>query len=606
MCSIIGYHNTKLTINDVEELNNSMQYRGPDNSTVNEYKLDKKNLFLGHNRLSIQDLDVKANQPMENDRFVIIFNGEIYNHLEIRNSLDFNNFKTHSDTETLLYAFSEIGVEGTLKKLIGMFAIALFDKINDKLYLIRDRVGIKPLYYTLQNGEFAFSSQLNGMASHLKSKRDDKSLVQFISFGYLPDDSSYYQKIKKLPPAHYLVFDSSEIHLNKYWEIPENKIDISYEDAKEKTEELIRSSINYRMLSDLEVGAFLSGGVDSSLVASIMQQSTSQKIKTFSIGFEDKQYDESVYAKDVAKYIGSDHYEYIFNKNDLKNIVNDCKIALDEPFGDASTLPMLILSKMTKNEVTVALSGDGGDELFLGYERYFFTQKYHNIFTKIPSPLRVSIAKLFQISNNDKLEKLSYPLKNLSFENLYSILYSSVKPWELSKIFNEDFIHSVVGTNTPSLLQLQNIDIDFNTDDIIGNLSKLDFYRYLPDDILTKVDRSSMFYSLEARVPLLDHRIVEFAYSLPTDIKLKNGPKSILKDILYDQVPKHLIERPKKGFSVPLKHWFRNELKEEIYDIVYNLDDTIFNKKHILKLLDLHINHNRNYEYVFWNLMRLI
>jgi asparagine synthase (glutamine-hydrolysing) len=599
MCSILGYSNTSLSQSEVVALNHSMSHRGPDDSTVKEYSLKTNNLFLAHNRLSIQDLESHANQPMENQRYVIVFNGEIYNHFELRERCNYS-FKTHSDTETLLALFSEFGIKESISKLIGMFAIALFDKVEEKLYLIRDRVGIKPLYWTYQNGEFAFSSELKGFAPHLKEQKNDKALIQFMSLGYIPKDNSYYENIYKLEPAHYLIFYGKEIEIKRYWTLPSQKIDISYQEAVEESERLIRSSVNYRLLSDLEVGSFLSGGVDSSLVSAIMQDISDKPIKTFTIGFEDRAYNEAGYAKEVAKHIGSDHYEYIFGVNDVKSLLEDFDNYYDEPFGDASALPTMLLSKFTKEHVTVALSGDGGDELFLGYDRYFITQKYYHLFKKLPQFSRSILSQLCRVSNRDKLEKIAYPLKHLNEINLYSVISSSTKPWELETLFSKEFVYEYF--NKPSFLSLQEIDT-FNSNDIFDNFSKIDFYRYLADDILTKVDRASMKYSLEARVPLLDHRIVEFAYSLPTELKLQNGAKSILKDILYKYVPKELIDRPKMGFSVPLKEWFRGELKDILYSKIESMDDR-FNKKYLKKLFDEHQN-GKNYEYVFWNIMRI-
>ena len=603
MCSILGYFNSKLSFKECEQLNLSMSHRGPDNSTVKEYKLNDKNLFLGHNRLSIQDLATHANQPMENEKYSIVFNGEVYNHLEIRKKLNYSTFRTTSDTETILWAFTELGIKQALEKFIGMFAIGLFDKIEQKLYLIRDRVGIKPLYYTVQDGEFAFSSELKGFSEHLKQKTSNKALVQFMTLGYIPNDNSYYEGIKKLPAGHFLELkiDNLELKISKYWDLPKEKIHISYTEAVEETERLIRSSIKYRLLADVEAGSFLSGGVDSSLVSAIMQQESIQKIKTFSIGFEDKAYDESIYAKEVARHIGSKHYEYNFTASDALDLLDDFDKYYDEPFGDASSLPTMLLSQKTKQQVTVALSGDGGDELFLGYDRYFITNNYYNKLNKLPQIVRNILSTIGKYSKRDKLKKISYPLKNLNEQNLYALLYSSTKPWELENLFDKDFLQESLGKSDLSLLDILEYKLD--GDNLLDSLSRLDFNRYLTDDILTKVDRASMAYSLEARVPLVDHRIVEFAYSLAPKLRLKNGPKSILKDILYKQIPKELIERPKRGFSVPLKHWFRNELKDKVYEKINSLDDR-FNKKYLMKIFNEHQN-GRNFEYVLWNILRV-
>ncbi|ADG94196.1 asparagine synthase (glutamine-hydrolyzing) [Arcobacter nitrofigilis DSM 7299] len=601
MCSILGYFNTALSYSEVVKQNSIMVHRGPDDTIVKEYKFLNKNLYFGHNRLSIQDLENHANQPMENERFIIVFNGEIYNHFEIRTQLQFSKFRTTSDTETILWAFTEFGIEKAIEQFIGMFAIGLFDKIAQKLYLIRDRVGIKPLYYTMQKGEFSFASELKGFGEHLKKTTSNKALIQFMTLGYIPNDNSYYDGINKLPPAHYAIFDGVNIDIKKYWDLPEEKINISYNEAVKETEQLIRSSIKYRLLADVEVGSFLSGGIDSSLVSSIMQQESSQKLKTFSIGFEDKFYDESVYAKEIAKYIGSEHYEYKFGIQDVFKLLEDFDKFYDEPFGDASSLPMLLLSDKTKDYVTVALSGDGGDELFLGYDRYFTTESYYKKLKQIPQSLRTILSVIGKYSGQDKLKKISYPLKQLSEQNLYALLYSSTKPWELNSLFDKEFSRESFGKYEVSLQDILEYELD--GDSLIDSLSRLDFHRYLPDDILTKVDRASMSYSLEARVPLLDHRIVEFAYSLPIKLKLKHGPKSILKEILYKEVPKELIERPKRGFSVPLKHWFRKELKDIVYDKIQSLDER-FNKQYLNKIFQDHQN-GKNFEYVLWNIMRI-
>ena len=599
MCSIMGYYNTKQSIDEIRELNSTLSHRGPDNGAIREYSFGENRLFLAHNRLAIQDLDIAANQPMESDRFSIVFNGEIYNHMELRELCD-SSWQTHSDTETLLVLFNKFGIEESISKLIGMFAIALFDKHKQKLYLIRDRVGIKPLYWTYQNGEFAFASELKGFTPYLKREQNSKALIQFMSFGYAPAPNSYYKDIYKLEAGYILIFDGKNIEKKRYWSLPNSKIKISYQEALEETQRLIRSSIKYRLLSDLEVGSFLSGGIDSSLVSSIMQQLSTKPIKTFTIGFEDKNYNETKFAKDVAIHINSNHHEYVFGVDDVITLMDSMDRYYDEPFGDASALPTMLLSKFTKESVTVALSGDGGDELFLGYDRYFFTDKYYNIFKKMPQFSRNILSYLGKLSKQNRLEKIAYPIKHLTKDNLYSVIASYTKPWEMESLFSKEFVRE--SFRESSYREFQQIE-EFSANDSFDNFSKIDFYRYLPDDILTKVDRASMRYSLEARVPLLDHRIVEFAYSLPTEIKLKNGAKSILKDILYKQIPRELIDRPKMGFAVPLKHWFRGEMREILADKIESLDSR-FNKVYLKKLFDEH-QKGKNYEYVFWNLMRL-
>jgi asparagine synthase (glutamine-hydrolysing) len=600
MCSILGYYNSNQTFEEIENINRTLTHRGPDNSSLVEYQFGENKLFLGHNRLAIQDLDPIANQPMQTNRFAIVFNGEIYNHLELRKRCNISSWQTRSDTETLIVLFEQFGIEKTLSMLIGMFAIALFDKKEDKLYLIRDRVGIKPLYWTHQNGEFVFASELKGFAPYLKQNLSDKSLIQFMSFGYTPANGSYYKDIYKLKAGHYIKFDGNGVYQTRYWHLPKGKIDIEYEGAVDEVERLIRSSIKYRLLSDIEVGSFFSGGIDSSLVSAIMQEQSNQPIKTFTIGFKDKDYNEAIFAKEVAKHIGSDHYEQIFEVNDVISLMSDMDKYYDEPFGDASALPTMLLSKFTQEKVSVALSGDGGDELFLGYDRYFFVYRYYYLLRKFPQFSRDILSFLFRYSNQDKLEKMAYPIKHLTQENLYSTIASYTKPWMINSMFNIEFVRE--SFQESSYLEFQEI-INFDNIDPFENFSKIDFYRYLPDDILTKVDRASMRYSLEARVPLLDHRLVEFAYTLPTEIKLKNGAKSILKDVLYKHIPQTLIDRPKMGFAVPLKKWFRAEMKDMLQDKIESLDER-FNKEYLRKLFEQH-QKGKNYEAIFWNLMRL-
>jgi asparagine synthase (glutamine-hydrolysing) len=422
-----------------------------------------------------------------------------------------------------------------------------------------------------------------------------------MSFGYTTGFNTSFKNIKKLPPSHILEYDGRDISIKKYWDLSYENIEIDYEEAVKETYRLINDSVKLRLLSDLEVGCFLSGGIDSSLIASIMQKNSSSKINTFSIGFENKKYDESIYAKNVANHLNTNHYNYIFKEEDVFNLINENKSSFDEPFGDASALPMNLLARETKKSVTVALSGDGGDELFIGYDRYFKTQKFLNLFSKIPLPLRKFSSLLFNISNIDKIEKLSYAVKHPNVLNAYSILFTHIKPWELKNIFNFEFLENS--------LYKQNFDLEYLLGFHLNSMSnfkkfrQIDLNSYLCDDILTKVDRMTMKHSLEARVPILDHRIIEFANSIPTKIHLKYGSKSILKTILNQYIPRNLYDRPKAGFAVPLKHWFRGKLKDVIKDKINNLDHR-FNKKYLNKIFLEH-QKGKNFEYVLWNILQL-
>lgn len=595
MCSIAGYFNPRLTLPDYEALNATMAHRGPDFSQVKEYGFLDKKIYLAHNRLSIQDLSEEGNQPMESERYVIVFNGEIFNHKKIRTQLKRRDFTSTSDTQTVLYAFEEWGIERTIKKINGMFAIALFDKEENRLYLFRDRMGIKPLYYSFQKGEFAFASTPKGLPAHLRDRQNQKALIQLMSLTYIPSTNCYYEDVKKVNPGEFVTFDGADIKISKYWTIDSGKLDISYEESVERVEELLEKAVARRLLADVEVGCFLSGGVDSSLVTALAAKHSSKRIKTFSIGFNEKGYDESGYANKVANILGTDHRDFIFKAEDALSLLDDYREAYDEPFGDASALPMMLLSRETAKEVKVALSGDGGDELFLGYDRYFFTQNYFKKFNLIPKVVRQPLGEILKFTGKDRLDKISYPFKNPTPENVYSVISTAVKPWELNNIFAKDFIKE----QEYSYLNLLEMDYELDKKKLIEGFGYVDLKRYLPDDILTKVDRASMYYSLEARVPLLDYKVARLANKLPLEHRQN---KQILKTVLGKYIPEDLINRPKQGFSVPLKKWFRKELKDLLLDKIDSLDER-FNKEHLRKMAKEHIEKKRNYEYVFWNLL---
>lgn len=592
MCSIAGCFAPKISQDDFLKLNQKMKVRGPDHSGFVKTSMKGKNLYLAHNRLSILDLSPSGNQPMENERFIIVFNGEIYNHNKIRKTCK-QELTSTSDTQSILCSFTQNGIKKTLSKLNGMFAIALFDKHEQKLYLMRDRMGVKPLYYTHKKGEFAFASTTAGISSHLKGKVNDDAIVSFVSLGYIPASHSYYDGVYKLAQASYLVFDGESVQIKPYWQTP-TMVDekISHDNIAVTLEKAVKG----RLIADVSVGALLSGGVDSSLVCAIASKYTKEPLKTFGLSFDYKDYDEGMYAKKIAKILGTNHRQIKMGVNDLRKTIKRHYETFDEPFGDASSLALIFLLEFVKDKVKVVLSGDGGDELFLGYERYNFVQKYHKKFSHIPSFVRKPLALGLKYSSNDRLEKLSFAFNKPSIENLYALTSTAIKPWELDKVFSKDFLDTQL-----NYLDLARIKYKIRKKHLLWDLSYIDQMRYLCDDILVKVDRISMAYSLEARTPLLDYKLVELANKLPLGMR-KN--KQILKTMLEQYLPKSLIYRPKKGFSVPLKHWFRNELKEEIYDSVSSLDER-FNKPKIKRLLDLHMSGAKNYEYLLWNLLQL-
>ncbi len=611
MCGISGFidFTKKSDLTILKKMNDTMYHRGPDGEGLRIYNTPNAIIGFGHRRLSIIDLSSGGSQPMEYEHLHIVFNGEIYNYIEIRNELLKlgYDFKSNSDTEVILKSVDAWGIEKAANKMNGMWAFAIYNSVENKMFLCRDRIGEKPLHYTIKNNIFLFASEIKAFSVSFLGEINHKSNIQFLSLGYVPSPDTYYSNISKLPPASYLEIDCSTLHfsIKNYWNpiCAKNNL-ITYEEAKYTTEELLKSSVNYRLIADVEVGSFLSGGIDSSLITAIAQKNTHKKIKTFSIGFDVDKYDESKYAKKVADYLKTEHQEYIFTSKDFLDELTNYLENQDEPFGDSAILPTMILSKMTKEKVTVALSGDGGDELFAGYTRYFFTKKYYEIFHELPNPINKIISKLLSLVNKEISNKLHYPITHPLLENFYSVLYTSIKPWELDSIFQSEYLVQNLKNN--SLFTLLNMEAKIDKNDIIGSLMKIDKMQNLPEMMLHKVDRATMRYSLEARAPLLDYRLVEYLQQIPTKILTKgNIPKSILKDILYNYVPKEYFDRPKSGFSIPLKEWFKNELKEKVVYKINSLDSSIYNKKSIAKMYKMHLDGKANYQAFLFNLIQI-
>jgi asparagine synthase (glutamine-hydrolysing) len=601
MCGIAGSINYSLQDRAIKQLN----HRGPDSHGV----WTNDNIELIHLRLAIIDLTEGGHQPMCFKNWSITFNGEIYNYIEIRNELLKlgYSFCSNSDTEVILKSIDAWGIDTAVNKMNGMWAFAVYNSENKKMYLCRDRIGKKPLHYTFKNNTFLFSSEIKAFPDSYLGDINPLSNIKFLSLGYVPSPDTYYSNISKLPPASYLEIDCTTLQysIKKYWTLSNEKnYALSYEEAKNTTEDLLKSSIKYRLLADVEVGSFLSGGIDSSLITALAQKNSSKIIKTFSIGFDVDKYDESKYAKKVAEFIGTEHQEYIFTSKDILNELTKYLDNHDEPFGDSAILPTMILSKMTKEKVTVALSGDGGDELFAGYSRYFFTKKYQQIFNKIPKTINKIIAQLLPIVNKEISNKLQYPITHPTIDNFYSVLYTCIKPWELNSIFNSEYLLQNLKNN--SLYTLLNIQETINENDIIGSLMKIDKLQNLPEMMLHKVDRATMAYSLEARAPLLDYRLIEYTNQVPTDILTKGDvSKPILKDLLFKHIPKEYFDRPKSGFSVPLKEWFKNELKQHVENKIATLDSGIYNKSNIKNMYKMHLEGKANYQAFLFNLIQI-
>lgn len=604
MCGIAGFcdFNKKQNKNNLVGMTDVLHHRGPDDSGYEFFENKDYNLGLGHRRLSIQDLSKHGHQPMfdNSHQHAIIYNGEVYNFKEFYDELESDgiSFSSHSDTEVILNLYIKYGDE-FVNKLIGMFSIVIYDMKEQKLKIFIDRAGVKPLYYYFQDGLLLFASEMKSFfeIDDVKKEIDMNSLGLYFQYSYVPLPYSIFKNIYKLTPGNMIAFDlnSQTYTQNQYWCVEtyynQEKTHKDYETVKNEVLDLLQSSFNYRMVSDVPVGVFLSGGYDSSAVAAILQSSSKTKLKTFSIGFENKSIDEAPHAKAIANHLGTEHYEYYVTEQDSLDLVTELAIINDEPLGDVSSIPTYLVSKLAKEHVTVALSGDGGDEIFGGYPKYFVGKKTYTTSAKIPLLLKKVFKSLLSSLNPALLEKIYKVLfrKNLTnfngklkkFLNILDAL-----PKDIFKISNQYFLQNEVskfinGYETEYKTIYDNFDMV--NGDYLDKSMCIDFQTYMYQ-ILMKVDRASMAVSLESREPLLDHRIIEYVSQIPSEIKLKNGPKGILKDIVHGYIPKELLERPKQGFVPPFENWLKGPLKsmlEEYSSKKYIEDQAIFNYKEI-------------------------
>lgn len=570
MCGLTGYysHDHSFSGIDIQAMTNALTHRGPD---AFGYYNDEV-CSLGHRRLSIIDLSENANQPMHSadNRYVMVYNGEVYNYQEIATELKQNynvNFKTASDSEVILEAFANYGSE-FVKKLNGMFAIAIYDKIKNELYLFRDRIGIKPVYYFWDGKNFAFASELKALIKNTKIPLEinQNAIYQFLHLGFIPAPQSIYKSIKKMESGTWLKISKNKIESSNYWSINEQIALQTINKEKEaivKLSELLMSSVQYQIKSDVPFGVFLSGGIDSSLITANAVNLSGVKVNTFSIGFQENKYNESIYAKAVANYLGTNHHEFIVSHKDAIDLIDTLFDAYSEPFADSSAIPTLLVSKLAKQHVTVTLSGEGGDELFLGYGAYKWAKRLNQPF--INTFRRQIAATLSMLSSkySRHANYFLYPSENLQYSHILSQEQYFFSLPELDKILTKNFTNSPETKNT-ELLNNFGIEID-NLKRPLLPMEKqaiFDLHFYLQGDLLTKVDRGSMHFSLETRVPYLDHRIIEFSLNLSPSLKYKDGTtKYLLKEILYQYVPKKFFDRPKQGFAVPMEKWLKNELR---------------------------------------------
>lgn len=606
----------------------SLHHRGPDDRGL--WSDSDAGIALGHARLSIVDLSPAGHQPMvsANGRWVIVYNGEIYNAGELRRRLTLSgiSFRGHSDTEAILEAVAAWGIEDTVKLMIGMFAFAVWDRLECNLYLARDRLGIKPLYWGRFGQLFLFGSELKALRAHpgWKPEIDRDALVGFMRHSYVPAPLSIFNGIAKLKPGHILTLrQDQEPEIQSYWDLRQIAVagvrqpsKNSDRDAEDKLDGLLRDAVGRRMVADVPLGALLSGGVDSSLVVALMQAQAERPVKTYSIGFREQAYDEASYAKKVAKHLGTDHTELYVEPEHALEILPQLSTWYDEPFADASQIPTYLVSEMTRHHVTVALSGDGGDELFAGYNRYFWARAMRDKTGYLPLLLRQFAAGVIESvppsawdqvaaivpgrwrpnHPGDKLHKLAAIMKEHSADAIFRWLISQwQKPTDL-----------VIGGREPvTVIWDEHLRRDLQ--DFTDRMQYLDTVTYLPDDILTKVDRASMAVGLEARVPLLDHRVVEFAWSQPGHRKIRDGQgKWLLRQVLYRYVPRELIERPKMGFGVPIDSWLRGPLREWAEDLLDEREmrqQGYLNPEPVQTRWKEHLSGRRNWQYALWNVL---
>lgn len=556
MCGIAGIFSSKESLRlRIMDMSNALVHRGPDAGAV----WSNHHIALAHRRLSIIDVSEAAHQPMVSacGRYVIVFNGEVYNFSQLAEKLvsDFphtfgsHGFKTHSDTEIVLELFAAYGSH-SVQWLNGMFAFAIYDKNDDSVFICRDRIGIKPLFYAVNDRQLIFASELRSLMKALDVKTlNVTALPLFLHVGYVPEPFTILNEARKFPAAHYAKWNGDELSFTRYWsaaDFTKPDKDVDYTEATLQCKSVLENAVSDALISDVPLGVFLSGGIDSSLVAAIAATKSGDRIKTFTVSSSDSAHDESAFARKIAKHIGSEHFELPADENTLSDLIIPILDEMDEPLADSSLLPVFIISRFARQHVTVALGGDGGDELFQGYGAYVWARRLSNPLLRLSAPL---IRKYLR---NRRHEQFFHPSLRKHFSsNIFSIEQNLFPSWELENL----------GFILPDVLK--NHEIEFDKCAPEERQAMFDLHYYLKDDLLVKVDRASMLNALEVRPPLLDHRLVEWALSLPLSFKVKQGiSKVMLKDILSDYIPRDLFERPKKGFSVPMQRWLRTNLSE--------------------------------------------
>jgi asparagine synthase (glutamine-hydrolysing) len=584
-------------------------HRGPDDQGV----MIKNGAVLGMRRLSIIDL-VGGHQPIsgEDGSVTVVFNGEIYNFQELQPLLSSrgHSFQTHSDTEAIVHAYEEFG-PSCVDHLRGMFAFAIWDDRKRRLFLARDRVGKKPLFYTVTDqGTFVFGSELKSLLVHpeVKRKINLTALDAYLTLGYVPDSQCIFEDIYKLPPGHHLTFSESRIVVQKYWDFnfsPDPSL--TREDCIDGLRELLDDAVRLRLVSDVPLGAFLSGGIDSSTVVGIMARHMGQPVKTFSIGFHEDSFNELKYARLTAKKFATDHHEF-FVTPEICDVVEELVWYLDEPFSDPSVIPTYMVSKLARQHVKVVLSGDGGDELFAGYTRYV-TDRNRRGFSLLPRVIREGMLQRLSAKLPHGTLGRNY-IHNVALDPVHRYLDSVSVFTELNRqlLYTSDF-QKQLGTDGGVIAEFRSYAAKVNTGEPLDQLLHIDSKTYLPGDILTKVDRMSMAVSLETRVPLLDHKLIEFVMRIPASMKMSGlETKYIFKKAVNDLVPQEILNRSKQGFGMPIQQWINDQLRERIRDTLQGLrarQRDYINPHYLKVLLDEHERGRRDHSYALWNLFML-
>ena len=630
MCGISGFIDFKKTsgIDILQSMTDTLYHRGPDGSGIELLANSHAQVGFGHRRLSIIDLSEHGKQPMQFQHLWICFNGEVYNYAEIKKELVElgHSFTGNSDTEVIIHSYAEWG-EKCIDRFIGMFAFVIYDTQNNTVYCVRDRAGVKPFFYYFKDGLFLFSSELKSFHKHPRFKKElnKNSVAAFMQYGNVPTPHCIFSDCFKLKPGHTITFSLAENNIadrvlpenqTQYWNVYDAynkpKLTVDFETAKIETEALLSSACNYRMVADVPVGVFLSGGYDSTAVTALLQKDRTEKLKTFTISVPDIGLNEAEYARQTAGFLGTDHTEIECTQKDALDLISDLPYYYDEPFADSSAIPTTLVSIMARKQVTVALSADAGDEVFAGYNRYDYLMRYGKKLQSIPGFARKAMAELmnFVPANRIPVLKNKYNFPN-RYEKLKSLLRdpsAEQMMLNLSQQYAEKQLTELLEFHPEKLITAYTSkELGNESFSPLSYMMAIDYQTYLVDDILQKVDRATMTASLEGREPFLDHRVIEYAAQLPNDYKYHNGiKKHIIREIVHNYIPKEKMDRPKMGFAIPLAAWMNNELKDMVNSYINEKsikEQGLFNWEAVNRLKTAFFSGKSEYDFKLWYLL---